>query len=282
MAEPVKTKKKFAWQPFTLEGLRAFAFASAGWLVLAQLVVSLLAGVVTAWVVSRCWVPPIEQAIVRLPESASISRGQLNGPLGPSLLAENRCLSVAVDLTHSGDARTGAHVQIEFGRHDLQIHSLLGFTTVPYSPDWRFAFNRSEVEPWWGAWKPQLLGIIGGAVAVTVLLGWWVLQLVYLAPLWLAAFFGNRQLTVMQSWRLAGAGLLPGALGLTAAISGYGQGMVNLLQLLLAFILHFVVGWVYLALSLLALPRHPAHKPAKANPFVAPAIPVPDRSEAAK
>jgi hypothetical protein len=94
--------------------------------------------------------------------------------------------------------------------------------------------------------------------------------MIYLGPLWLIAFFSDRKLTLIQGWRLAGACLLPGALGLLAALTAYASGLLDLVQLLLAFALHFVVGWIYLGLSLFALPRHPAHVALKTNPFSKP------------
>jgi hypothetical protein len=94
------------------------------------------------------------------------------------------------------------------------------------------------------------------------------------------AFFKDRQLTVLGSWKLASAALLPGGLLTTAGIVLYGLGSIDLLQLLILWALHLMVGWVYLFVSPLRLPRasdaasgarNPfgGAKPARANPFLA-------------
>jgi hypothetical protein len=65
---------------------------------------------------------------------------------------------------------------------------------------------------------------------------------------------------------LAGAALMPGALLLAAAISFYDFGSLDLVALGLAFGAHFVLGWIYLFLSLLFLPRMNSTA-SKDNPF---------------
>jgi hypothetical protein len=92
----------------------------------------------------------------------------------------------------------------------------------------------------------------------------------YCLPVWLVGFFANRDLSLRGSWRLAGAALLPGALLLTAAIVLYGSGAFDLVRLAVAGAAHPVVGWVYLIVSPLRCPSHPAAGAIKKNPFVAP------------
>jgi hypothetical protein len=54
-----------------------------------------------------------------------------------------------------------------------------------------------------------------------------------------------------------------------AALSLYGFGSMDLLQLLFADAAHFVVGWIYLFLSLLFVPPVGGAKTGK-NPFATP------------
>ena len=83
----------------------------------------------------------------------------------------------------------------------------------------------------------------------------------------LLGFFTNRDLDFRQSWRLAGAALMPGSLLLALAILLYDFCLFDLVQLSFAFGMHFVIGWIYLFISLLFLKRTaPADK---VNPFVA-------------
>ncbi len=85
--------------------------------------------------------------------------------------------------------------------------------------------------------------------------------------MWLVAFYANRKLTLGQSRKIAGAALMPGGLFLSAAIVVYGLGAMDLVQLLAALAAHFVISWVYLVASPLALRRDPALGPPRANPF---------------
>ena len=124
-----------------------------------------------------------------------------------------------------------------------------------YPPDYVIAFNRTDLEPLWGAWATEILIMAGAAVTVGLLLSWWLLATVYFLPVWLLGFFANRDLNFRQSWRLAGAALMPGALLMAAAIVLYGIGFLNLVSFGFIFGAHFVIGWIYLFVSLLFVPR---------------------------
>jgi hypothetical protein len=97
------------------------------------------------------------------------------------------------------------------------------------------------------------------------MLGWAVMATVYFFPVWLVCFFANRDLNFRQSWRLAGAALMPGALLLTAAIAIYALGALDLIQMSFAFGAHLVLGWIYLFISVLFLQRVSPSE--KQNPF---------------
>jgi len=176
-----------------------------------------------------------------------------------------------VDLNHSRQLGHEAHVQFEFGRKDFRIISPLGYyRVVEYRPDWHAALGRAEVEPWWGAWEPLFLA---GAAAVTILslmLIWTVLATFYWLPLWVISFLEDRELNLRQSWRLAGAVLMPGALFFTFAIFCYGLRWIDLMMLGSLAGLHLLIGWVYLFISPLFLPKVSAVTAAKPNPFQAP------------
>ena len=99
------------------------------------------------------------------------------------------------------------------------------------------------------------------------MLAWTVLATAYFLPAWLICFLADRDLNIRQSWRLAGAALMPGALLLTAAIAFYALGALDLIQMSFAVGAHLVLGWIYLFISPLFLPRvSPADK---RNPFLA-------------
>jgi hypothetical protein len=146
---------------------------------------------------------------------------------------------------------------------------LLGYQDFPYPPDQIISFNRTELEPLWGAWEPEGLAIMVPAVVAGLMLSWAALATVYFLPAWLIGFFANRGLDFRGSWKLAGAALMPGALLLTAAVVLYDFAVLDLIQFCFIFGAHFALGWIYLFLSQLFLPRIDSTPP-KGNPFTSP------------
>ena len=263
-------KPPFAWQPLTPRGVAAFAYATLGRLLAAEFLMALLAAATVVWFLHTGWFPTISQAINQLPPTGEIRAGRLDWQgESPVTLAEGRFLAFTVDLKHEGRARSPAHIQVEFGQADYNVFSLLGFVKGTYRRDWVVPFNRGDLIPWWGAWRPALLGIAAGSVMAGLMLVWAVLATIYALPVWLLGFFANRDLSLRGSWRLSGAALMPGALLLIAAIFVYGCDAFGLVELVLAAALYFVIGWFYLIASPLRLPPHPAVAAVKANPFVA-------------
>jgi hypothetical protein len=261
------SESTFAWEPLTPRGVAAFAGAGFGRLLLVQLIVALLAAGAFVWFIHNSCFPAIGAAIQKLPTTGAIRSGRLDWPSGPpQLLAEGRFLAFDVDLDHSDQISPTSDVQIEFGRETIRVFSLFGYIHWPYPKGYVVAFNRNELEPLWGAWAAELLLIAGAAAVVGLLLSWWLLATFYFLPVWLLGFFTNRDLNLHQSWRLAGAALIPSELLLAAAIVFYGIGFLNLISFLFAFGAHFLIGWIYLSLGLLFLPRTAA-APRRGNPF---------------
>jgi hypothetical protein len=279
--EPNPTKP-FAWEPLTPPGVAAFAGASWGRLWAVQLIVALLAATTVVWFLKTAWFPTLSAAIHELPAQGEIHDGKLTGLAGgPQLLAESRLLALVVDLQHEGQVRSPAHVQVEFGRDDFYLFSLLGYRQFYYAADRSYPFNRIDLEPKWGAWQPPLLWLTFGGVLAGLMLSWALLATVYCLPVWLVGFFANRQLGFGASWKLAGAALLPGALLLTAAILFYGLGALDLVQLAAAFAAHLMIGWIYLFAAPLFAPKLTIIIETMKNPFVGPAEAKPESTPAA-
>ena len=158
-------------------------------------------------------------------------------------------------------------MQIEFGKTNLLIHSLLGYAEVEYPRGWIIAVNRTELSPLWGAWRPWLQVVTLAGVAVYLLANWWVLATIYSVPVWLIGFFANRDLGWRASWRLAGAALLPGAFVMILGLSFYDLGAFDLVRLSFVFVAHLVVGWIYLGVSFFFIPHLANLTKPKANPF---------------
>lgn len=265
---------KSAWLPVTPRGVAAFAAARTGRLLLVQFIVALIVAAASGWFLWVAWVPPIREAIKQLPSGSQIQGGSLEWPgRSPALLAEGHFLAFAVDLDHAGGNTSTAHVQVELGKHDWQVSSLLGVLDVPslvntaYPTQRIIALDRAEVEPWWGAREPFFILLAAAGLVVYLMISWALLAVIYSLPAWLVGFFANRAVDWRGSWRLAGAALMPGALLVAAAIVLYGGRAFDLVKLGFAFGMHFVVGWIYVFVSPLFLPRNPAVPPAEKNPF---------------
>ena len=261
-------KPGFAWQPLTARGVASFARATFGRLWCVQLVFALIAAATVVWFLAEDWFPTIRTAIREMPSQGEIRSSTLSwSGNSPQRLGESRFLSLVVDLNHEGSARSPAHVQVEFGRSDFRMISLLGSLEGHYPKGWIVSFSRQQLEPWFGAWAPAILAIAALAVVGGLMLSWAVLSTVYFLPAWLMSFFANRHLCPGGAWRLSGAALMPGCLFLTCTLFFYGLSLLDLVHVIVAAALHLLVGWVYLVAGVLALPTHPDVTGIRPNPF---------------
>jgi hypothetical protein len=265
----------------TPRGVAAFSRAPLGRLFLVQFIVALLAAASVIWFLATIWLPTTRDAIRQLPETGIIQNRQLSSPRSiAEPLVENRFLAFVVDVDGTSTPGLAADLRIEFRRQNFALCSLLGCLRIDYPKDSTIQFNRPELESWLAAWELTIYSATGIAVVVWLFASWLLLATLYSPVARLYAFFKDRQLTVPGSWKLASAALLPGALLATAGIVLYGLGGIDLLQFLILWALHLMVGWVYLFVSPLRLPRasdatSPARnpfgeaKPARSNPFSA-------------
>ena len=147
----------------------------------------------------------------------------------------------------------------------MRIFSLFGEAELPYPAGYIIAANQTDARPAWGAWAPDILGLAAIGTFFGLLLVWALLATIYCLPVWLICLFGNRDLSLGASWKLAGAALMPGALLFSISLMLYDLGGFDIVQLCFAFGMHLVVDWLYLFVSPLFLTRVlPAEKK---NPF---------------
>jgi hypothetical protein len=257
----------FACEPLTPRGVAAFARARLWRLFLAQMIVALLAAISVVWFLDQSCFPAVRKAVKNLPATGEIRSGKLDWNGGwPKPLADERFLAFDVDLDHSGLIQPTADVQIEFGGKNVRVFSLLGYVEFPYPAGQTISFNSADLEPLWGAWAVEILFIAAAATLVGLMLSWWILATIYFPPVWILGFYLNRDLNFRASWKMSGAALMPGALLMAAGIFAYGFGALNLVQFGFVFGAHFVLGWIYLAVSLLFVPQI-SPPPPKGNPF---------------
>jgi hypothetical protein len=259
--------------PFTPRKLAELAHASLARLWLIQFICAAICGVAITWFIAENCYPVINTAITKLPPHGEIRSGRLVWPGNAvQVLAEGSFLALVVDMDQRNSLRTPAHLQVAFGRDSIRFYSLLGYLELRY-PDPAnqvIVFNRPEIEPWWGAWGPPILAMILAASIVGLLIAWAMIAAIYAVPLRCAAFFVNRTLNALASWKLCGAALMPGALIMVLAIVLYGNGFLDGPGLLAAVAVHFVVGLAYLVASLFFLAPTPEFQRTTENPFAAP------------
>jgi hypothetical protein len=258
------------WLPFSFGSVADLATALPGQLLRVQLIVgSFVAGSV-AWFVATGWFPVVDVAVAQLPEQSAIRARELEwlGP-APARLAENAFLSLVVDPQGAAALVTTADLRVELGRNELRLRSLFGYLAVDYPAGYRIALGRTEGEAWWGAWRTPLVALVGLGTLVGLCLLWGAVGAVYSVPVRLLAFYANRMSGGLVCWRLGIASLLPGAVLFGAAVLLYGLERLHLVGLLFAWLLHLVVGWLYVGLAPFWLPRSPAHPVLPGNPFQA-------------
>lgn len=266
----VSKEPAFAWEPITPRGVVAFAHGTVRRLWLVQLLVAILVAVAVLWFFNDSCVPAIEKAIRSLSGNGEIISGELawHGD-APAVLAEERVLAFDIDLNHTRQIHCTSDVQIEFGRDSIRVFSLLGYVDFyyPYNPPNQIIpVSREDLEPLWGAWLAEIRAVLLAVIIVGLMLVWNVLTTLYWVPVWLLGFFTRRELGFLASWRFAGASLLPGGLLLALAFFFYDFGVLDLVQFSFVVCAHLLLGWLYLFVGLLFLPR-PESKPAKKNPF---------------
>jgi hypothetical protein len=234
---------------------------------LAQFLLAFVAALAVASFFYNAFFPVVLTAIQNLPDNGQITSGQLTWT-GDSFqnLAEGHFLAIDVDLDHSGQLRSTADVQVEFGRDSVRVFSLFGYADLYYPANDVIQFNRPQLEPLWGAYRAEILFFIALSAFIALPLNWWLLATVYFLPVWLVGFFTNRDLSVPGSWKLCGAALLPGALLMSAGILLYGMGFYGLIAFAFIFAAHFILGWLYLLFALPFFTRT-SSAPARGNPF---------------
>jgi len=261
-----KPGEPHAWQPLTFGGVARFARAGIGRIYLFQLLFAALCGGVCIWFFATAWAPVVDEAIRQLPDQGVMNRGVLEWKgRSPVRLAGSANLSLGVDLNASvPDAEVGDWVFV-FSRKEILASSIFGVFAAAYPVQWSFPVNQQELDPWWGARKPFILAGIGAVVALGLLVFWLIMSLAYAPVARLGAFILDRKLSMSGAWRLAMMALMPGSLWICVSLILYETRALEIIGFLAAYILHFVVGWVYLMGALYNLPS--SISTAEANPF---------------
>jgi hypothetical protein len=222
------------------------------------------------WFLWTGWFPVIQEGIRHLPTEGVIENHTLKAPIDPAEpLASSRLLGITADPEDQGSTGITTDLLVGFNRNKVRFCSLLGCSDLPYariSKSTYMPFSRTELEPQWDAWEPILLTIAAVSSFFALLASWFVMASLYFGLVWLFGHTKKKTLSAGGSWRLAGAALMPGAILLCAAIVCYRLGVIDLVSLFSLFLIHFVVGWIYMVMGTLALPKKEPKTPST-NPF---------------
>ena len=249
----------------TFGGVARFAVASRWRLLGVELFFALLVAAVSVWFVQQAWVPVVDGVIGRMPTTGEIRGGQLVWPSGVLLQEEGPFMRI--DVRPGGFTEMGvvesADLVLAFGSSDLQLGSSLGFglLTLPYPTGWIVSFNKSELEPWWGARSHMVLVGFGLGIILMLLCAWSALGWLYTFPV---KVFSVNQVSWAGAKKIAIASQMPGALVMSAGIVIYGLKQIDLVALLVVWCGHLVLPWVYMMFSPILAPK--PLKPKKAKP----------------
>ena len=257
--------KAAAWQPLTFKGVANFAHASLNRLFLLQLAVAIGVACVSVWFVTLGWIPVLEQGIENLRPGATISEGGLTWPGAKAeRLSEGPFIEFTVSPGGDGAIGQTADLQVDLTGTELKLRSLFGYLAIPYPVDSDIGLSPEEAGASWGAWKGPLLTLVFIATLVSLPLTWLALGVLYSAPALLFGFYTNRPTIFPERFKLCMASLLPAALFFTAAMILYTMRQLSLVGLLVAWLLHIILGWAYVVVAMLQLP---AERSPKGNPF---------------
>jgi len=260
-------KLTLVWHPFTPKGVAGAARAPRWqlWLVLGATAALTLTTLLNF--LARCWEPVVVEAIDRLDDGSVIRNGVLfpGGAATDVTLARNRHLAVALNWDPEAPRDQGSDVRLYLEIDRALVCTIFGCLPVSYHRFGDTPVGRTETGAWWRAWRPIFYSGAGLGFALYLILSWWVLVVVHAWAIRLFAFYLDRQADFSGAARVAQAALVPGALWLTTALFFHAHDWLDLVGLLIVFVMHLPVGWLYAGLACRHLPARPDAPPV--NPF---------------
>src|SRR5277367_4973108 len=125
-----------AWQPLTFGGVAAFAGARMGRLLAVELAAAIMAAACAVWFLHRAYCPVILQAIQKMPDTARVADGTLQG-VPDALIAESKFLAIAATPKSGGAIGQDADLQLELRQNDFCAGSV-------FWPDWGLDFRYGQ------------------------------------------------------------------------------------------------------------------------------------------
>lgn len=255
------------WHPFTPKGVAGAAAAPRWQVWIAMGLTATLAVFSLLNFLNQCWRPVIVEAIEHLEDGGLIRNGilQPGGAKTDATLARNRHLAIGLNWTDTSLRDQASDVRVFLQLDRALVCSLFGCVAVSYKSLGDMPIGRTETGAWWRAWSPFLNGAAALGLVLFLIVSWWLLGILYAWAIRLLAFYLDRQVDFTGAARVAQAALIPGALWLTAALFAYANDWLDLVGLLVVFVMHVPVGWLYAGLAGRNLPPRPDVLPT--NPF---------------
>ncbi|MBI1176374.1 hypothetical protein GC207_02925 [bacterium] len=255
------------WHPLTPNGVAGAARAPRWQLWVALTLTAALSIATTINFFERAWVPVITKAIESLDDGGAIRNGLLEpgGQRTSVVLAANRNLAIALDWSAAGVHDQASDVRVILQIDRALVCSLFGCAGISYRTLGDMPIGHTETGAWWRAWRPTILSGIAVGQAMFLVISWWVLAIVYAWAIRFFAFYLDRDVDFGGAARVAQAALIPGAIWLTVSMYLHTEGWLNLFGLLVVFIMHVPVGWIYSGAACRYLPPRADVLPA--NPF---------------
>ena len=247
----------------TFGGVARFAVASWWRLLVVELFFALMVAATVVWFVQQAWAPVIDKTIRQMPPTGEIRGGRLAWPSGAVLQQEGPFMRIDVRPGGFANVVESADLVLAFDASRLQVGSSLGLglLTLPYPTGWILSFNKTELEPWWGARSHMVLAGLGLLTILALLSAWSALGLLYMFPV---KVFSFNRVDWAGAMKIAIAAQMPGALVMSVGIVLYGLKQLDLVALLIVWGVHLVLPWMYLMFSPILAPKPP--KPQKAKP----------------
>lgn len=255
--------------PTSFGGVAAVAEAHAGVLLVWQTVLALGTALLSLWAFEMAWGRALRHAVTSLPDQARIHQGALEWPNPQALvLYQGPFVAFVVDPDDRREVGLATDVTVSLEARALALRSFLGWSTLPYPPDFSLSLNRLDMTGAIAAWSTPFHLALGAAIFFSLFLSWLLLAFTYGTVVWIAAWAIGRPTPFHVARRLAAASLLPGCLLMAAALFLYTTRQLGLEGLLLAWPLHIVLGWLYCAGAWARLvAKRPQHAPPDSNPF---------------
>jgi hypothetical protein len=255
----MRTQSERAWQPLTFGGVARYAHDWIGRLFVSGVIVSIIATAAIILTFHRAFIPVIDVSVAELPKDAQIRGGLFNIPQ-PMRLGENSFLSIRLD-PEGASPRSTSDFQVTLMATRFQIHSLVGQFNKRYPLEVTLTLSRSQIEPWWEAWRMSVYMLLALFTIVFLFLSWISLAIPYAIIARIIAFISKKRVSLWGSWKMSVAALMPGAILFSVGIFLYGWSQIRLADLLGVWIAHFIVGWIFLAGALYCLPRLDSENP---------------------